>query len=38
VSDTLKSWGEFKKDTLNLDQLGTLNPESVKLMDRAGWK
>jgi iron(III) transport system substrate-binding protein len=38
VSDTLKSWGEFKKDTLKLDQLGTLNPESVKLMDRAGWK
>ncbi len=38
VSDTLKSWGEFKKDTLKLDQLGTLNPEAVKLMDRAGWK
>jgi len=38
VSDTLKSWGEFKKDTLNLDQLGELNPQAVKLMDRAGWK
>jgi iron(III) transport system substrate-binding protein len=38
VSDTLKSWGEFNKDSLKLDQLGTLNPEAVKLMDRAGWK
>lgn len=38
VSDTLKSWGEFKKDNLQLDQLGKLNPEAVKLMDRAGWK
>lgn len=38
VGEELKSWGDFKKDTLNLDQLGTLNPEAVRLMDRAGWK
>ena len=38
VSDTLKAWGEFKMDTLNLTRLGELNPEAVKLMDRAGWK
>ncbi|OUR65790.1 Fe(3+) ABC transporter substrate-binding protein [Methylophaga sp. 42_25_T18] len=38
ISEQLKSWGEFKKDTLNLDQLGALNPEAVRLMDRAGWK
>jgi len=38
VSDTLKLWGEFKKDTLQLDQLGQYNPEAVRLMDRAGWK
>lgn len=38
VSDTLKSWGKFKKDTLQLDLLGKYNPEAVRLMDRAGWK
>jgi iron(III) transport system substrate-binding protein len=37
-SELLKSWGEFKLDTLNLDRLGELNPEAVRLMDRAGWK
>ncbi len=37
-SDTLKNWGEFKADTLNLSLLGELNAEAVKLMDRAGWK
>jgi iron(III) transport system substrate-binding protein len=37
-SDLLKSWGEFKADSLNLTQLGKLNAEAVKLMDRAGWR
>ncbi len=37
-SELLKSWGEFKMDSLNLDKLGVLNPEAVRLMDRAGWK
>lgn len=37
-SDQLKSWGSFKKDTLQLDLLGKYNPEAVRLMDRAGWK
>lgn len=36
--DLLKSWGDFKMDRLNLGQLGELNPEAVRLMDRAGWK
>jgi iron(III) transport system substrate-binding protein len=36
--ELLKSWGEFKMDDLNLDRLGELNPEAVRLMDRAGWK
>lgn len=36
--ETLKSWGEFKADTLNLAQLGELNAVAVRLMDRAGWK
>jgi iron(III) transport system substrate-binding protein len=37
-SELLQSWGEFKADTLNLSRLGELNPEALRLMDRAGWK
>jgi iron(III) transport system substrate-binding protein len=37
-SGLLASWGSFKADTLNLSKLGELNPEAVKIMDRAGWK
>jgi iron(III) transport system substrate-binding protein len=38
VSPTLEKWGTFKMDTLNLSRLGELNPDAVRLMDRAGWK
>lgn len=38
VSETLQSWGEFKADSLALDQLGTHNADAVRLMDRAGWR
>ena len=38
VNDILRSWGEFKADTINLDQLGILNGEAVQVMDRAGWR
>jgi iron(III) transport system substrate-binding protein len=37
-SATLKAWGEFKADTLNVAKLGELNAAAVRLMDRAGWK
>lgn len=37
-SPTLQSWGTFKADSLNLRALGELNPDAVKLMDRAGWR
>jgi len=37
-SETLKQWGTFKADTLNLSELGKNNPAAVRLMDRAGWK
>ena len=37
-SAVLKSWGEFKADTLNVAKLGELNAAAVQLMDRAGWK
>ncbi len=37
-SATLKKWGSFKADALNLATLGVLNADALKLMDRAGWK
>jgi iron(III) transport system substrate-binding protein len=38
VSELLKSWGEFKADSLDVTELGRLNAEAVMAMDRAGWK
>lgn len=38
VSDTLKSFGPFRADTINLTKLGENNAAAVKLMDRAGWR
>jgi iron(III) transport system substrate-binding protein len=37
-SDTLKAWGTFKADTVNLSVLGQNNPTAVRIMDKAGWK
>jgi len=37
ASETLRSWGGFKADSLNLSRLGELNAKAVKLMDRVGW-
>lgn len=37
-SDLLKSWGPFKRDTLNLQNLGELNTQAVEIFDRVGWK
>ena len=38
TSPVLAAWGTFKADPLSLERLGELNPEAVRLMDRAGWK
>ena len=38
MSDTLRKFGNFKADSINLSKLGEMNGEAVKLMDRAGWK
>ena len=38
IGDILNSWGEFKADTIELNTLGELNAEAVKLMDKAGWQ
>ena len=37
-SALLKSFGEFKGDSLNLSRLGENNRAAVQLMDRAGWR
>lgn len=38
ASDQLKSFGAAKADSVSLYKLGELNDESLRLMDRAGWK
>ena len=37
-SDLLKSWGSFKADRVPMAELGRLNAEAVKAMDRANWR
>lgn len=34
----LKTWGDFKTDDIELNKLGELNSEAVKIFDEAGWK
>jgi iron(III) transport system substrate-binding protein len=37
-SGTLREWGDFKADTLDMAKLGEYNAAALRLMDRAGWK
>jgi iron(III) transport system substrate-binding protein len=37
-SGTLKEWGEFKADIVEMAKLGENNAAAVRLTDRAGWK
>ena len=37
-SKIVGSWGEFKSDQINVSELGDLNAEAVRIMDRAGWR
>ncbi len=34
----LVSWGEFKKDPISVTELGRLQPEAVRLLDRSGYQ
>ena len=34
----LESWGDFKKDSLNISVLGENNPEAIRIFDRAEWR
>lgn len=38
ASKLLRSWGEFKADSINLSRLGELNHQAVMIMDKAGWR
>lgn len=37
-SDMLKSWGEFKKDDINVQKFGELQTQAIQMMDKAGYK
>jgi iron(III) transport system substrate-binding protein len=38
ASETLKAWGSFKADEINLSELGRYNAAALRLMDRVGWR
>ncbi|SNT69389.1 extracellular solute-binding protein [Psychrobacter sp. LV10R520-6] len=37
-SDMLRSWGEFKKDDINVQKFGSLQTQAIQMMDKAGYK
>jgi iron(III) transport system substrate-binding protein len=37
-ADIVASWGEFKPSSINLANMGELQPDAVRLMDRAGFQ
>ncbi len=38
VSELLKGFGDFKAEQIPLEKVGLLNGQSVKVMDKAGWR
>ena len=37
-SKIVQSWGDFKRDTLDLNALGFFRNEAIKVFDQTGWK
>jgi iron(III) transport system substrate-binding protein len=37
-SELVKSWGDFKADSIKMFLLGKLNREAAEIFDRAGWR
>ncbi len=37
-NEIVKNWGNFKKDTLDLNMLGSKRNEAVRIFDKSGWK
>lgn len=38
MNKEIATWGDFEADDTELDTLGALNSEAVKIFDRVGWK
>ncbi|WP_458524553.1 Fe(3+) ABC transporter substrate-binding protein [Onishia taeanensis] len=38
TDEVLASWGDFKRDDLNVSVLGENNPQAVRIFDRVGWR
>ncbi|WP_192036034.1 Fe(3+) ABC transporter substrate-binding protein [Halomonas sp. YLGW01] len=38
IDEVLDSWGDFKRDDLNVSVLGENNPQAVRIFDRVGWR
>ncbi|EPC02878.1 iron deficiency-induced protein A [Litchfieldella anticariensis FP35 = DSM 16096] len=36
--EVLESWGDFKKDGINVSILGENNPKAIRIFDRVGWR
>ncbi len=37
-SEIVQSWGDFKRDTLDLNTLGIYRNEAIRVFDQTGWK
>ena len=37
-SDIVSNWGEFKRDELDLNQLGVFRKRAIEIFDKSGWK
>ena len=37
-SDIVSSWGEFKRDKLDLNQLGVFRKKAIEIFDKSAWK
>ena len=37
-SDIVSNWGEFKRDELDLNQLGVFRKRAIEIFDNSGWK
>ena len=38
ATETLKSWGEFKEQDINLTILGENNARAIQIFNEVGWK
>ena len=38
ASDLLKSWGDFKRDQVDISKFGAANSKAVEIFDQAGWR